>query len=515
MDKALYIQDGGVSLYDLKCWKVKPSADCIPWSDNEKIEQLLTSISLNERLFLVLDVVDEDISFEWKPKLFPWEKGQFLKLEEARTQREGALLQRIHWTGVSRKTENDIKEELLSKSIVHQNDHIDFIFQQIESLGLRLNGIYSISYLIDQWFHKVAKFRLKKLKGRLKSPFFLLMRLSQYRFRQLFYFNGLLRISRDFKVDEHLENESAIHAAVMVESQAAQKYLYNQKIVPYNTPVSMVVIDDKEKTSTSWQNFFQEHYVNSNWSDKDWFFQVLSLPNLVKKRQVQPWLNGQLLLAMFAIEQRPVTYYQHEYLKKITTYHVTSKTLHVSIFLTTVFLLFYGVYQAVSLYFLNEKIKLYQHQIVQYSEEKQRLQKVVKLDYDAKDLKASVDFSQALLALKKGRDAGIDWLPLTNLLDQSPHILIDQLTWKVADKLDAPEYVVELKGLVFPFEGNFEAPTTWVDQFVSALKKLPNVTSVTLNQEPLERDLKHALTVSSEALSAQALPFRLQFKVKR
>ena len=75
MDKALYIQDGGISLYDLKCWKIKPDADCIPWSDNEKIEQLLTSISLNERLFLVLDVVDEDISFEWKPKLFPWEKG--------------------------------------------------------------------------------------------------------------------------------------------------------------------------------------------------------------------------------------------------------------------------------------------------------------------------------------------------------------------------------------------------------------------------------------------------------
>jgi len=515
MKRALYIQEEGVYLFDAKKLNGK-EVPFFEWSDIEELQNVLAQIDKSEQLYLVLDVVDEDITFEWKPKLYPWEKGQYLQLEEARADREGILLKRFQWTGVTRKTENRPKEELLSKSIVHKNDRISELLQAIENLELYLSGIYSISYIVDQWFHKVARPQLKLAKSKLKSPFFLLVRLTKYRFRQLFYFNGLLRISRDFKVDEQLETEQAIQSAVMYESQAALKYLYNQKIVPYDAPVSMILIDTLNQKGETWRLFFEEHYLNKAWSKEDWFFITLNFPTLLQKKgKSVEELTGQLVFTLFTIKHNLPTYYPNEYLRKVSSFRMIAQTVYGGVFLLAFFILFFGVYKGVSLYFLQQKISLYQQQIVAYQDEKSRLQKVVNLTYDAKDLKASVEFSQALLKLKNGKSSGINFLPIMQVLDNSEHVLIKKINWKVAEKIDGNTFLVELEGLVFPFEESFSPPMQWVDQFVQSLKKAPNIAEVTLTKEPLNRSLSQPLTVSSSDLEVQALPFQVTLKVKR
>lgn len=515
MKRALYIQDEGVYLFEDKAL----SGEQVPffeWNRLEALRQVLAQIKKSERLYLVLDVVDEDITFEWKPKLFPWEKSQYLKLENARADREGALLKRFQWTGMTRKTDKQLKEELLLKSIVLKNEHIVELLQTIEDLELRLSGIYSISYIIDQWFHKVARSYTQLANSKLKSPFFLLVRLTKYRFRQLFYFNGLLKISRDFKVDSQLEAEPAIQSAVMHESQAALKYLYNQKIVPYNEPVSMVLIDIHGQKREGWRLFFEENYLNKAWSKEEWFFVTLNFSTLAKSKDKRvEALSGQSVFALFAIDHKLPNYYPHEYLSKVISFRLVSHTVYGGIFLCALFILFYGVYQGVNLYFLQQKISLYQQQIVAYQEEKSRLQKIVNLTYDAKDFKDSVEFSQALLQLKNGQNSGINWLPIMQVLDRSDHILIKTLNWKVLDKIDGNIFVVEMEGWVFPFKESFRPPTQWVDQFVQSLKEASNTVEVSLTKEPLNRSLSQSLVVSSSDIEVQALPFQVTLKVKR
>ena len=518
MKYVLYIQDDGVYLFKDKSKNDSP--ECFfEWVRKDALKKALQKIKKSERLYLILDVVDEDITFEWKPKLFPWEKAQYLKLENVRVAREGAFLQRLQWTGVNRKQDNQRKEELLSKSIVYQNQDLEDLLQQIETLELKLSGIYSVSYVIDRWFYKVALPHMHLSKKELKLPFFLLVRLSKYRFRQLFYFNGLLRISRDFIIDEQLEMEAAIQSRVMNESQAVLKYLYNQKIVAFNAPVSMVLVDIHRKqteTSASWKLFFEEHYLNKFWEKSSWFFMILDFPTLMKKKHKNLMLlDGQSVFANFILKYYFPTFYAHDYLKQVASFALMTRTVHGGIFMTIVSIIFYSVYQGVTLYFLQQKRDLYQQQIVAFQAEKLHLQKMVNLVYDAKDLKASVEFSQALLELKKGNNSGLNWLPIMKVLDKSDHILIENLHWRVEERIDDNHFVVEMQGWVFPFEETYHLPTQWVDQFVQDLKAVSNVVEVQLVQEPLNRDLSKALSVSNSNSEVQALPFQVTLKVKR
>jgi len=517
MKRTLYIHNDGVFLYDPKL----NSTDKTPffaWAHFEALKQLLAEVDKSAPLFLILDVVDEDLSTEWKPKLLPWEKKGYLQLEQQRASREGAFLAHFEWMGVTRKNDHDVKEELLLKSVIFKNDHIMKLLELIESLELPLKKIYSISYLIDVWFKKNLYSKINLSKPQLKKPFFLLVRLSKHRFRQLVYLNGILRISRALKVDSQLESETAIQAAVMQESSAALKYLYNQKVIPYNSSVSMVIVEDfqgDETKQAKWERFFKELYVNPTWEEEEWFLRVHNL--LLNKNKTTPNdQTGQWVFVQFAIKSALPTYYHYPYLEQVLKNRRMTYGVYGSLVTVLAFILFYGLHQGITFYVTQQKTILYQQQIVAYQKVRDLLQNQFQLPYDSRDLKAVADFSQAFLHLKKNQNAGINWLPMMQVLDTAPHIKLQGVSWRVKGKIDSDVYEVKLSGLVFPFKERFELPTQWVDQFVQALKALPNTVEVKLAKEPLNRDLKQTLTVNrDEGREVQALPFEVLLQVKR
>ncbi|GAB6033848.1 hypothetical protein [Galenea microaerophila] len=517
MKRTLYIHDEGVFLYDPKL----NSTDKTPffsWAHFEALKQLLAEVDKSDPLFLILDVVDEDLSTEWKPKLFPWEKKRYLQLEQQRASREGVFLAHFEWMGITRKNNYDVKEELLFKSVIFKNERIMALLELIESLELPLRKIYSISYLIDVWFKRNLYSKINLSKHQLKKPFFLLVRLSKHRFRQLFYLNGVLRISRALTVDSQLESETAIQAAVMQESSAALKYLYNKKIVPYNSSVSMVIVEDfqgEEDKQAKWECFYKEFYVNSTWEEKEWFLRVYNF--LLKKNKTIPNdQTGQWVFVQFAIRSAQPTYYHYPYLEQVLNNRRMTYGVYGSLVSVLSFILFYGLYQGITFYVTQQKIISYQQQIVAYQKVKNLLQNQFRLPYDSRDLKAVADFSQAFLHLKKNQNAGINWLPIMQVLDNAPHIKLQGVAWRVKGKIDSDVYEVKLLGLVFPFKERFELPTQWVDQFVQALKAVPNMVEVKLVKEPLNRNLKEPLTIKrDEGREVQALPFVVLLQVKR
>lgn len=510
-----YLQDGGVCI---SCGDRK-SAEVlryIAWQDKGELEPFIKKLSDVDRLSLIIDMVDEDLDFVWRPKLFPWEKASYLKLEAQRTRNEGAMLSKLWWTGLTRKEEEGRKEELLSKAIVHQNDNIVFLLNLIEESEKRLTSIHSTTFLLFDWLQNEVKKQLRLSAKQLKQPFFMLVRLSQFRFRQLFIYEGQIRLSREIELDEHLESELAIQTAALVETKATLKYLYNEKILPYDSPVSLLILDQFHSGVPHWEPVVKVEYTLPNWQEDEWFLKVSSLQQVFKRWKLKDSdIQGSELLSFYVIKKRVPTFYETPYLQRVTTDH----TLYIATITGNLTLfglfLFYIVYQGLNTYFLQQKIALYQQEQVKFQQEKQALQSLVKLTFDAKDLKASVEFSQRLEALKGKVATGFSWVPISQVLDRSSHIQLSEMAWKVEPKIDSAYYSVTLKGWVYPFEEAYEPLVGWADELVQNLSELPNVQSVALTKEPLNRDLSQALTISATAEPVKALPFELTFKVAR
>jgi hypothetical protein len=141
------------------------------------------------------------------------------------------------------------------------------------------------------------------------------------------------------------------------------------------------------------------------------------------------------------------------------------------------------------------------------------LQEEVDLQFDAKEIKASVDFSEAILNLKKDRTVGFDANPVSAVFARHEHIQLVNLGWKQLDRFDSLLYEVELDGWVFPFEDYYREPVQWVDALIEDIKTLPYASSVVLIQEPLNRNLQQALTVKIGDKTVKALPFKIKMRI--
>jgi len=149
--------------------------------------------------------------------------------------------------------------------------------------------------------------------------------------------------------------------------------------------------------------------------------------------------------------------------------------------------------------------------------EKERLQNVVQFEADAKQIKASVEFSEAILKLKTDRTLGFDIQPIAKVIaQQGEHIQVMKLDWKKLGKFDSEVYEVVFEGWVYPFIDYYHDPVMWVDNFRASLSRLPTVNNAHIVKEPLNRDLKQALTivVGKTNQMVDALPFQIKIEVR-
>ncbi|VAW47832.1 hypothetical protein MNBD_GAMMA03-1940 [hydrothermal vent metagenome] len=500
----------------LNCYKEHDIVvDFFLWEEVEEIDAYLTSLSENTLISIVIDVIEEDIYFEWAPRLLPWEKQSFLERRKSRFSNEEFSLSEVQWTNYQREGQAGRKEELLLISLLANDEHFVNFLTKLEEAQILVTSIYSKPFLLVEYFKKRVKSYLKLSKKELLHPFLVVSRESEYAFRQIFFYEGQLRISRLVELDHESRDMTT---SLAHETKLAIAYVRSQDFISPDIKIGLVFLDsDPELLLGLLKRCKQEGIVSS--VDDEHFFKALSFNDLTQKKQYCSVNKNRCFsrqaMVDFIFASQLKGFYSNPYIKKIKGF-ILGRQVFIGL---NILLLLGGIYyivvSSVNALVSWEKQAIYEQKIIEHNTEVVRLKKVVNLQDNAQHIKASVEFSEAILKLKLSRVVAFDIEQWSEVFNQhSQHIQLSDMYWKTLKRFDSRESEITITAWVFPFYETYKDPVKWVDDFVEDFKKLPGVKSVELQQEPLNRNLTQTLIIDATQKTVDALPFTVKIGVK-
>ncbi len=514
MKTIFYITDEALTSYNDSDTKTQSFL----WQDLDAIDQYLATISEHTKIYIVLDIIDEDISFEWAPSVFPWEKKTIQNRRKERVIGEDTALAEVHWTNTKQVNDDGRKEELMLTATVSDSFHLKNFLSSIEQAQLTVSSIYSKPLLLESYLKNKVRTHLKLTRQSLKSPLLMVTRQSQNTFRQTFFYNGDLRISRLVEIDSTFESTFEIRTALINETKLAVTYVYNQAIVPFNSPIGLVFIDGDEAILDGMLSECKDQaLIRSTWEDEQYVFGTASFSSITTdglncgRKGTQCF--SQQAIVDYIFSDSPKGFYSTPYIQKINNLDLTRQVfigLNILLFLGGLYyILITGVDTLVSW----QKQALLEQRIEQHTREINRLQSLVKLQDDAQLIKASVEFSESILKLKLGRLINFDIKGLSQIIARHPNIQISKIDWKTLNRFDSKQNQIDFSAWVFPFHDTYQEPVKWVDDFITDLNTLPGIEAAELQKEPLNRVLSQTLLIDVKMGEIEALPFTVKVRV--
>ena len=507
-----YLTDAGLTSY---CDRNSES-QFFKWEDIDLIHEHLATIDEKSEVSLVLDVIDEDIYFEWAPKVLPWEKTAIKNRRQERLQVDDIALSEVRWTNTVHLSDDGRKEELLLSSSVADSFQLKSFLDTLEEAQLIVTAIYSKPFLLAEYFKKRVRSYLKFTKQQVDHPFLMVSRQSEFAFIQTFFYEGQLRISRLIEIDK---SQKDITTALIKETRLAITYVYNQQIVPFNSPVGLVFLDgDRTILDSMLSRCKDEALVPVTWEEDSFLFGAVAYqditPNSPHCNDVLAHCYSQDAIVDFIFNERPSSFYLTDYVKQIRNL-IQGRNLFIAVNVL-VFLagFFYILISGIDSYMSWKKQEMLVEKIEQHQAEIVRLEEMVKLQGDAQQVKASVEFSESILKLKVDRLIPYDIEGLSQIIARHHNIQLLQINWKNQDRFDSRKNEIKIDALVFPFYETYKKPVAWVDAFVTDLEMLPSVETVNLQKEPLNRALGQSLSIDAKTGSVEALPFSITLRVK-
>ncbi|WP_127471170.1 hypothetical protein [Thiomicrorhabdus aquaedulcis] len=186
MKTVFYFNDIGIHAYSNHA-SLADKARFFAFDDNVPLEKYLALIPERSQTYLILDMVDEDIHFEWVPKVQPWEKKGILNRRKERFKHEDQVLSEVRWTSNARKNEEGRNEEMILLATVHQNQPLANFLASLEEAQVILTAVYSKAFLLAEFFKSKARPALNLARTDVQKPFLLIARQSSSTFRQLFF----------------------------------------------------------------------------------------------------------------------------------------------------------------------------------------------------------------------------------------------------------------------------------------------------------------------------------------
>lgn len=518
MKYVFYITEIGLTAYN-----AVSASECTSqffnWNDVDNIDDYLAKIDDAAEADVILDLIDEELNFEWAPKVHPWEKQGISQRKKQRLDNDSTLLSNVQWMGLLRQSEQGRKEELILSATIADSHHVANFLQSLEQAQVVVKNIHSKAFLLQHYFNKKVKSYLKLSRQDQKKPFLMVARQSENVFRQTFFHEGELRLSRLVELDSSHESASEIRAGLLAETKLAVAYVYNQKIVPFNNPIGFIFLDGEDATLDGILAQCQEEgLIRSSWEESDYFvgtanFRKVSGDGANCKEGPQPCFSQQAVTD-FIISDSPKGFYQTAFTKKINAL-IQGRTaltfVNIGLFL---FGMYYVLISGIDAWLSWEKQQILEQKIIQHQNEKTRLQKMVQLQDDAQKIKASVEFSEAILSLKVNRLISFDVNAVSEVFRNNANIQLADISWKTLDRFDSRRNQIQISAWVFPFYETYHDPVKWVDKFVDELGKVAGVESVQLQKEPLNRRVNQALNIQTDKGKVGALPFTVSLRMK-
>jgi len=518
MKYVFYITDSGVTAYDNQT-ATGAFGQSYDWNDVTQLDEYLSTIPEDATADVILDLVDEDLYFEWAPKVHPWEKKSIAERRKHRLDSDNVVLTEVKWTNTVNTNEDGRKEELILSATITDSFNLSTFLDSLEEAQIVVGSIHSKPFLIEQYFNKKVRPYLKLNKNDLKKPFLLVTRQSENAFRQTFFYQGELRLSRLIEVDQSYQTFDEMRKALIDETQLAITYVYNQKIIPFNSPIGYVFLDgDQQMLDGILAQCQEEGLIRATWEEAEYFvgtgnFRDITPDGLNCKQKQTPCFSKQAAVD-FVVSDSPKGFYFNPYVKKLNALSLGKKlfvALNIFIFLGG---LFYVLITGVDTLLSWQKQAMLEEKIKQHQSEKTRLQEMVKLQDDAQQIKASVEFSEAVLKLKVNRLISFDINALSQVFAHHTNIQLSAIDWKTIDRFDSRRNQIQITAWVFPFYETYHDPVMWVDAFVAELNTIQGIELVQLQKEPLNRQLGQSLTINAKMGTVEALPFTVMLRVK-
>ncbi|WP_321276043.1 hypothetical protein [Thiomicrorhabdus indica] len=520
MRYALYITDTQLKIYPEKISDEMP-VQTFGWRpDKALIDQFIFQLSEKDEVFIILDLIDEELNFEWSPKVLPWEKAPLLKRRMERAHADNNALVEIRANQASRSNKEGRKEELLLTATVADGFNLTNWLAKLESANVLLQAIYSKPFLMKHFFETNAS--KLDISGKFsKFPLLITSRQSEHHYRQTFVFEGNLRLSRLVELDSSLHSFDEIQDALLNETRMAVSYVYNQKILPFKAPFAMLFLDSDAGVINELQDIaLRRQLISSEWQNDEYFFATALFRDLIRSKghcskhlETQSCYSEQAMVD-YVFSETPKGFYQTGYTKKIQNIFLGRKLFVSTNVLLALGLVGYLLINSVDSYLKWQELGMLDERITAHQTEKKRLESLVQLKDDAQTIKSSVEFSESILKLKLGRLVGFDIQSLSETLVKHNNIQISDIKWSNKERFDSKTHEISFNGWVFPFYGTYKKPVEWVDNLVSDLEKVSGVQSVQLTKEPLNRNLNQAVTVNTDEGKVPALAFSITLRMK-
>ena len=512
MNYILYLKEKDITVIEQKMvCKQDHEVLTLDWHDGSA-KTFLKSLSKYSTVRVVLDFIDENLHYEWVPKLLPWEKPAMVNRLTAKAKSEGSLLVYAKWLPVFRTNVSGREEQQLLIASVLRSPEVEHLFTLFETLQITLIGVHSYAFLMGEFFFAKVAPRLNVHRKQLVTPFLLLVRESHCHFRQIFFHHGVLRISRHIDLVRYSDDEALITPALIHETKITVKYLYNQKILPINAEVGFVYLDIEQNNEEHVIEQFNQNIPFSSWQSANGFVKAGNLNALFHLHGHCRNQGAKNVLMTFLFKTRPGSFYRLPYVESIRRFLLLRKGMHAVWILGALLGSYILIQQGVDNYLLSEKKQWIDFQSQQLQLEKTQLQHSIDLKYNAEDIKAIVAFSESVVQNSSVSLIERNLVFLSQILQQNSHILMTELKWKVTQQFDDDTLSISLSGHIFPFDNTYTLPMQWMDDFVSNLADSPRVQSIELVQEPLDRRTQKSLEVDGKSISKdQALPFAVRF----
>ncbi|QCU90689.1 hypothetical protein [Thiomicrorhabdus sediminis] len=518
MKIVFYLTDEGVTAYDSRS---EPGEifEFVTWDDIANLDSFLSAIPEKAEAEVVLDLVEEDLYFEWSPKVMPWEKGAIIKRRNQRLQSESVTLTEVKWTGASHTSDEGRKEELLLAATITDSFNVSSFLAGLEQAQIIVTAIHSKPFLLESYFQKWIKPHFKLSRADAARPILLVTRQSENTYRQTFLYDGQVRLSRLIELDKQLSNVDEIRKALVDETKLAVTYVYNQKIVPYNSPIGYLFLDNDTTMLEGLIDVCKTlGLIRESWQENEYFVATGSYAEIAQQvcvcQHQQLGCYSPQAIVDFVIAANPKGFYHTDYVNKVGYILQGRKTLIALNMLVFLGGLYYILISGVDTLVSWQRQEMLDQSIVEHQVEAKRLEKMVKLQDDAQRIKASVEFSEAILKLKVNRLINFDIDSLSQVFARHRNIQLTDIDWKTLDRFDSNRNEIKISGWVFPFYETYKKPVQWVDEFVADLQNMNGAEVVDLQKEPLNRRLNQALNIRANPGDTRALAFSVVVRVK-
>ncbi|MBE0492949.1 MAG: hypothetical protein IBX48_01265 [Thiomicrospira sp.] len=478
------------------------------WPD---VSEFVSSLALNAQISVILDVVDEDLQVEFMPRLLPWEKWALQTRLATKSRQKGASVQRFIWTGQRQTNEDNRAEEMLLTVALYSSNAVSNLMSQLSESNYIWTSLHSSAFLLKRLLRSYMKGQLKLTANQTKAPILLVVRMSERHYRQCFFLNGHLRLTRIVEIKKDQETDLSKVEFLAQESKLATRFIYSQKILPQGAPFNYIIVDhvDESLVENFWSIFEKAGVISPRWDKALHFFDVVNLVNRVSM-PTDDLCYGNAVLAQSLQAGWVPSFFSNPAIKKVNRFRYAGFALKILAGLVVIAIGFGVVKSSLEDRFLDRQQDLFQQ--VEQSLQIQKKHLIAELEGQVKsqDMQAAVQFSDQLNKMTTAQPYGLDLVALAELLSRHPKIKIEQIRWQPLNQFDDNQLKVTVRGQVHPFDGQYKPITQALNALESDLTDHPSIDQIVFLQKPFSEDQSQGQSLQV-GRDTRALPFSLEW----